>query len=118
MCTNPSVKFVPLGLKLKQMYEAMDLLNEHVAEVELKNVFFETANLFNLTVDVAVETDEGVTPCTAEGLAKLRPVQPEGIHTFGSQTHRADGNMGVIVTTRDKAKELSAEKTTISTWPR
>lgn len=39
------------GLKLKQMYEAMDLLYEHAAEVE-KNVFFHTANLFNLTVDL------------------------------------------------------------------
>lgn len=39
------------GLKLKQMYEAMDLFNDHVAEVE-ENVFFETANLFNLTVDL------------------------------------------------------------------
>lgn len=38
-------------LKLKQMYEAMDLLYEHADEVE-KNVFFHTANLFNLTVDI------------------------------------------------------------------
>lgn len=39
------------GLKLDHMYEAMDLLYEHAAEVE-KNVFFHTANLFNLTVDL------------------------------------------------------------------
>ena len=39
------------GLKLDHMYEAMDLLHEHAAEVE-KNVFFHTANLFNLTVDL------------------------------------------------------------------
>jgi len=39
------------GLKLKQMYEAMDLFYDHVSEVE-ENVFFETANLFNLTVDL------------------------------------------------------------------
>jgi len=39
------------GLKLKQMYEAMDLLYEHAAEVE-KTVFFQTANLFNLDVDL------------------------------------------------------------------
>ena len=39
------------GLKLKQMYEAMDLFYEHVSEVE-ENVFFQTANLFNLTVDL------------------------------------------------------------------
>ena len=39
------------GLKLPQMYEAMDLLHEHCDEIE-KAVFFETANLFNLEVDV------------------------------------------------------------------
>lgn len=57
-----------------------------------------------------VEEDEGITPCTAEGLAKLRVVEPDGIHTFGSQTHPADGSAGCIVTTREKAKELSADK--------
>ncbi len=39
------------GLKLDHMYEAMDLLHAHIDEVE-KNVFFHTANLFNLTVDL------------------------------------------------------------------
>jgi len=39
------------GLKLRQMYEAMDLFYDHVSEVE-ENVFFQTANLFNLTVDL------------------------------------------------------------------
>jgi len=39
------------GLKLDHMYEAMDLLHEHSAEVE-ENVFFHTANLFNLEVDL------------------------------------------------------------------
>ncbi len=39
------------GLKLPQMYEAMDLLHRHSAEVEEK-VFFHTADLFNLTVDL------------------------------------------------------------------
>ena len=41
------------------------------------------------------------------GLAKLRPVMPDGTVTFGSQTHPSDGNCGMIVTTRDKAKQLS-----------
>jgi hypothetical protein len=39
------------GLKLAQMYEAMDLLHEHSAAVE-ERVFFEMAHLFNLDVDV------------------------------------------------------------------
>nr|MBC8460939.1 thiolase family protein [Deltaproteobacteria bacterium] len=58
---------------------------------------------------VLVEEDEGVTPTSAEGLAKLRPVEPGGVHTFGAQTFPADGNCGFIVTTRDKAKELSKD---------
>ncbi|RLB74939.1 MAG: IS1634 family transposase [Deltaproteobacteria bacterium] len=39
------------GLKLRHMYEAMDLLYENAVEIE-KDVFFHTANLFNLTVDL------------------------------------------------------------------
>jgi acetyl-CoA acetyltransferase len=56
-----------------------------------------------------VELDEGVTPTTAEGLAKLGPAEKGGIHSFGAQTFPADGNCGFIVTNRDRAKELSAD---------
>jgi transposase len=38
-------------LKLRHLYEAMDMLYAHAAEVE-KTVFFHTANLFNLEVDL------------------------------------------------------------------
>ena len=54
--------------------------------------------------------DEGVFPTTVEGLAKLKPVKPEGTVTFGTQTHPADGNAGTIVTTRDKARAMSTDK--------
>jgi acetyl-CoA acetyltransferase len=59
---------------------------------------------------LVVDQDEGITPNVAETLAKMKPVEPGGIHSFGVQTHPADGNCGIIVTTRDKAKELSADK--------
>ena len=39
------------SLKLEQMYEAMDLLYDHSQQIE-KNIFFHTANLFNLKVDL------------------------------------------------------------------
>ena len=39
------------GLKLRHMYEAMDFFYDHVEEVE-KDIFFHTANLLNLTVDL------------------------------------------------------------------
>jgi len=58
---------------------------------------------------LTVEADEGVFPSTPEGLAALRPVLPEGVHTYGSQTYPADGNCGISVTTRDRARELSAD---------
>jgi transposase len=38
-------------LRLDHMYEAMDLLYDHAEEIE-KHVFFQTANLFNLKVDL------------------------------------------------------------------
>ena len=39
------------GLKLRHMYEAMDLLHAHAEQLE-KTVFFQTADLFNLDVDL------------------------------------------------------------------
>jgi acetyl-CoA acetyltransferase len=56
-----------------------------------------------------IDQDEGWTPTTAEGLAKLKPVRPGGVHSFGAQTFPADGNCGFIVTTRDRAKALSTD---------
>ncbi len=58
---------------------------------------------------ILVEQDEGITPCTAEGLAGLRTM-PDSILTVAAQTHAADGNAGMIVTTKEKANELSADK--------
>jgi acetyl-CoA acetyltransferase family protein len=56
-----------------------------------------------------VDRDEGVTPTTAQGLANLKPVEPGGVHSFGAQTFPADGNCGFIITTQDRAKEMSAD---------
>lgn len=54
-----------------------------------------------------VEADEGVQPCTAEGLAALKPVREGGVVTFGSQTHPADGCAGALVTTRERARAMA-----------
>lgn len=56
-----------------------------------------------------LSTDEGVFPTTADGLAKLKPVLDGGTVTFGTQTYPADGNAGMVITTRDKAKQLSRD---------
>jgi acetyl-CoA acetyltransferase family protein len=54
--------------------------------------------------------DEGIFHTTAEALAKLKPVKPDGTVTFGGQTHPADGNAGAIVTTRERAQEFAADR--------
>ena len=54
--------------------------------------------------------DEGVSQSTAAALAQLKPVLPGGTVTFGGQTHPADGNAAIIVTTREKAREMSSDK--------
>ena len=59
---------------------------------------------------VLVETDEGISPCTPEGLAPLKPVIAGGCISFGAQTHPADGNAGLIITTKERARELSRRK--------
>jgi acetyl-CoA acetyltransferase len=56
-----------------------------------------------------LEADEGVYPTTREGLAGLKPVIEGGVHSYGAQTHPADGNCGIVVCTREKAKEISAD---------
>jgi acetyl-CoA acetyltransferase family protein len=56
-----------------------------------------------------IEADEGIFPTSAEGLAALKPVKPDGFHSFGAQTHPADGNAAIVVTSRDKARELSPD---------
>lgn len=59
-----------------------------------------------------VTEDHGVFPTTAEGLARLRPVTPDGVVTYGAQTHPADGCAGVVVASADRARELGRDGVT------
>lgn len=56
-----------------------------------------------------MQGDEGLFASTEEGLAKLRPVTPDGTVTFGGQTHPADGNAALLVTTPDKARDQATD---------
>jgi acetyl-CoA acetyltransferase family protein len=56
-----------------------------------------------------VNGDEGVFPTTADALARLRPVQPGGTVSFGTQTFPADGNASIVMTTKERAQELSRD---------
>ena len=60
-------------------------------------------------VVATVADDEGVYATTAEGLSRLRPVKEGGSVSFGTQTHPADGNCGMAITSRERARELSRD---------
>src|SRR5439155_4807121 len=59
--------------------------------------FFERYMVAPIQVKKAqVSADEGIYPTSAEGLAALKPVQDGGSVTYGTQTHPADGNAGML----------------------
>lgn len=78
-------------------YEERSGKGEHVVPVVIPG------RRRNLELDL----DEGIKPSTRNGLAQLRPATPDGLHSFGSQTHPADGTAGAVVTTAERARELS-----------
>jgi acetyl-CoA acetyltransferase len=53
--------------------------------------------------------DGGIYPTSREKLAALKPVKDGGTVTFGGQTHPSDGNAGMVVTTRERARELASD---------
>src|SRR6266496_722077 len=60
-------------------------------------------------VVATVADDEGVYATTAEGLSRLHPVKEGGTVSFGTQTHPADGNCGMVITSLKRARELSSD---------
>jgi acetyl-CoA acetyltransferase len=107
-----------LGVSLAEQHEVVlmrakqygvALANDHAFQKRYMTLPFDvpTAN-FRKTAGV-LQSDEGVAPSTAEGLAKLKPVQTGGTVTYGAQTHPADGNAAIILASAHKARELSKD---------
>jgi len=61
-------------------------------------------------VVATLEGDEGIIPAVKENMARLRTALPGGTITPGTQTFPADGNTGIVVTTRERARELSTKE--------
>jgi acetyl-CoA acetyltransferase family protein len=98
----------------REEQDALTLVRYAQYEAGIKSGFFKRYMLTPYEINpsgrrvlATVEGDEGVFATTAEGLAKLKPVVPDGTITFGSQTHPADGNAGLVVANFDRAKSLS-----------
>jgi acetyl-CoA acetyltransferase family protein len=61
---------------------------------------------FRKTV-ATLQGDEGIRETTHDSVKGLKPVKDGGTVTFAGQTHPADGSAGMVVTGRDRAKEMS-----------
>jgi acetyl-CoA C-acetyltransferase len=55
---------------------------------------------------VQLAADEGLRDTSAEALAGLKPVLPEGIHTAGSSSQISDGASAALLMTEDRATSL------------
>jgi acetyl-CoA C-acetyltransferase len=53
-----------------------------------------------------VSRDQGLRETTVEGLAKLKPVMEDGIHTAGSSSQISDGASAVLLMDADRARSL------------
>ncbi|GAA4128166.1 steroid 3-ketoacyl-CoA thiolase [Nocardioides fonticola] len=53
-----------------------------------------------------VDTDQGLRETTLEGLAGLRSVLPDGLHTAGTSSQISDGASAVLIMDEDKARAL------------
>ncbi len=53
-----------------------------------------------------VDTDQGLRETTLEGLAGLRSVLPDGMHTAGTSSQISDGASAVLIMDEDKARAL------------
>ncbi|MGZ3628070.1 MAG: thiolase family protein [Ktedonobacteraceae bacterium] len=60
-------------------------------------------------VIATVLDDEGIYKTSSEGLSRLRPMKEDGTVSFGSQTHPADGNCGMALTSKEQARALSRD---------
>ena len=58
---------------------------------------------------LTLDADEGIRPKERAAIGGLPPAAPDARHTFASQTHPADGCAGAVVTTADRAREISGE---------
>ncbi|WP_309650751.1 steroid 3-ketoacyl-CoA thiolase [Nocardioides sp.] len=53
-----------------------------------------------------VDTDQGLRETTLEGLASLRSVLPDGLHTAGTSSQISDGASAVLIMDEEKARSL------------
>jgi acetyl-CoA acetyltransferase len=97
-----------LVLRRQAQYQAA-LADDRAFQKRYMTLPFEVPAANYRKVAGQLDGDEGVAPSSEQGLAKLRPIRENGSVTYGAQTYPADGSAAIVVTTPERAKELSAD---------
>ncbi len=95
-------------LRRQEQYDAA-CADENAFHKRFMTLPFEVPDRRYRKTAATLDGDEGIRRSDAEGLAALKPVLEGGSVTFGGQTHPADGNAAMVVTTPERARELSTE---------
>jgi acetyl-CoA C-acetyltransferase len=82
--------------------EAFGALSQHKARAAVDEGRFER----EITPVAGVSADEGLRETTLEGLARLRSVLPDGLHTAGTSSQISDGASAVLLMDSDLADSL------------
>jgi acetyl-CoA acetyltransferase len=95
-------------MRREEQYQ-MSQLRDREFQKKYMTLPFDVPNTNFSKIVTQLEGDEGVMTSSREGLAALKPVLEGGTMTAGAQTHPADGNAGMVLTTSDMAVELSLD---------
>jgi acetyl-CoA acetyltransferase family protein len=95
--------------RYQQYQEAIKMIGDSMFQQRYMMLPFEVPDTRYRKTVKTLNGDEGITESNEQALAKLKPIKKGGTITFGAQTHPADGAAGMIITTKDMARELSAD---------
>ncbi len=97
-------------LVLKRFEQYQDSLKDDYAfQRKYMSIPFDVPHSSYKKILSSLSSDEGISKSTKEGLSELKPILKDGTVTYGSQTHPADGNSGLIVTTEENIFDLSKD---------
>lgn len=94
---------------MRQAQYGRALADNHAFQRRYMDLPFETPDPRFVKVAGAIDGDEGVQEPNEAKLRGLKPVREGGTVTHAGQTHPADGNAGLIVASRDRARALQRE---------
>jgi acetyl-CoA acetyltransferase len=111
------------GISRRELDELTALRSDQYAKALADDHAFQRRYMVEIQIPqrrkppVVIDDDEGVRPAVLDDIAALPSAAKDGVHTFATQTHPADGTAGAVVTTVEHARELARAPAWCVSWP-